>query len=195
MWKTYNSFCHWTERMLFKKKGCLFGTFIDLMIGVCWFGVSAVFFVAGFYYLLFCLVRWTWRKMFKKDDSSKNILQEVANESRPNGIGFDDTMDGLAYERYCAARLSLYGYTNIVVTKDSGDFGADIIATDREGNRVCIQCKKYQGSVSLDAVQEVHTSRSHYGCERAMVITTSTFTPSARQQAQECGVELISNFK
>ena len=195
MWKTYNSFCHWTEWMLFKKMGCLLGAFIDLMIGVCWFGVSAVFFVAGFYYLLFYLVRWTWRKVFKKDDSGKIILKEVANENRPNGIGFDDTMDGLAYERYCAARLKLYGYTDIVVTKGSGDFGADIIATDREGNRVCIQCKKYQGGVGLDAVQEVHTSRSHYGCERAMVITTSNFTPSARQQAQECGVELISNFK
>ena len=83
MWKTYNSFCHWTERMLFKKKGCLLGAFIDLMIGVCWFGVSAVFFVAGFYYLLFSLVRWTWRKVFKKDDSGKIILTVFAPSRRP----------------------------------------------------------------------------------------------------------------
>lgn len=137
--------------------------------------------MAGFYYALFCFIRWIWKKIFKKDSN--------------NALSFDENIDGLAYERYCAARLKLYGYTDIVVTKCSGDFGADIIATDKDGNRVCIQCKKYQGAVGLDAVQEVYTAKSHYGCERAMVITTSTFTPFARQQAQECGVELVSNFK
>ncbi len=35
---------------------------------------------------------------------------------------------------------------------------------------------------------------TYYKCHRAMVITTSTFTPAAKELANSAGVELYENF-
>ena len=205
LYKAFNAWCGASMDRLLSQHQSIFALFIAFYLVLLWIVVSALFMVAVVGYGIFCLILWIVGLICKKgkasDDSSEDIIERIAQENRARANettlnkDFDEYMDGLAYEKYCAARLKLYGFTNIMVTKGSGDFGADIIATDKDGKRVSIQCKKYQGSVGLDAVQEVHTSRSHYGCERAMVITTSNFTPAARQQARECGVELVSNFK
>lgn len=103
-------------------------------------------------------------------------------------------MTGLQYESYVAQKLKKKGYKGIEVTQASGDYGADIIATDSKGRRTCFQCKKYHGSVGVAAVQEVIAAKAYYNCEKAVVITTATFTPNAQTLAEKAGVTLISNF-
>lgn len=103
-------------------------------------------------------------------------------------------MTGLEYEHVVARYLQGNGYTNVVVTQASGDYGIDVIAY-KDGHKYAIQCKYYTGSVSLDAVQEAVAGKVMYDCDRAMVVTNSTFTKSARQLAQANGVILLDNVQ
>ena len=75
-------------------------------------------------------------------------------------------------------------------TKTTGDYGIDITADD-DIVRIAIQCKCYHGhSVGNDAVQQVVSGKEFYGCDKAMVVTNSTFTPAAIEQAKKSNVIL-----
>lgn len=100
---------------------------------------------------------------------------------------------GLDFEHEVARKLSGKGFNRINVTKGSGDFGADIIAY-KGFEKYAIQCKCYSSPVGVKAVQEVIAGKSYYDCDRAMVITNSTFTPSAVELAKKSRVELWSDF-
>lgn len=109
-------------------------------------------------------------------------------------LGYSSTMSGQEYELYCAKRLGREGYRNLSLTPDSGDFGADIIGYNRKGQKVCFQCKKYESSVGVSAVQEVLSAKVYYNADKAVVLTTSTFTPAARKLAKSGNVELIETY-
>ena len=96
------------------------------------------------------------------------------------------------YERYVAYRLSLQGFTNIVLTAKTGDFGADILATDIYGIKWAVQCKCYSKPVGYKAVEEALSGAHYYGCQRAMVVTNSRYTKSATVGAKRLGVELYT---
>ena len=95
------------------------------------------------------------------------------------------------YESYVGQVFSQRGFGNVQVMGGTGDFGADVLCTDNGGQRVCVQCKKYTKPVGVSAVQEVIGARGFYGCQRAIVATTTGFTPAARQLAGKNGVELV----
>lgn len=101
------------------------------------------------------------------------------------------TMNGLDFEHYCAKRLLQQGFVRAEVTPPTGDYGADIIAIDRKGQKWVFQCKRYAGKVSNKAVQEAVAAKAHYKAERAGVMTNSQLTEKARQLAFENAVELF----
>lgn len=74
--------------------------------------------------------------------------------------------------------LEKNGFTDVTVTKKSGDFGADIIAT-KDRVTYAIQCKKYSNKVGVEAVQEVMASRQIYNCHVGAILTNNDFTPAA----------------
>ncbi len=102
-------------------------------------------------------------------------------------------MTGLEYEYTVADYLRSMGYTNVSVTKGSGDFGIDVIAF-KNGHKYAVQCKYYRSPVSLDAVQEAVAGKAMYGCDCAMVVTNNTFTKSAKKLANRNNVVLLSNI-
>ena len=123
-------------------------------------------------------------------------LREIEEKKRREAIAKAGTYStGYEYEEYVAARLEIDGWTNITVTRKSGDYGVDIIATSPDGNKCAIQCKMFQGKVGFNAVKEVFMGKTIYGCSHAIVITTSTFTPQAIDGAKRTGVQLISNYR
>ena len=99
-------------------------------------------------------------------------------------------MSGLEFEKFIASCFKKKGY-NLKITKATGDQGADIILEDKKGVLIAVQIKKYVGSVGNKAVQEVVASMKFYDCDKAMVITTGTFTKSAFELASKNGVQLI----
>ena len=98
-------------------------------------------------------------------------------------------MNGYEYEEYCANYLKKNGYTDITVTKGSGDHGVDIIAC-KNGKKYAIQCKYYSNPVSNAAVQQVYTGCVYYQCDIPMVITNNHFTAQAKEEASKVGVVL-----
>ncbi len=103
-------------------------------------------------------------------------------------------MTGLEYEYYVAEYLSRHGYHGVRVTKASGDFGVDVIASKR-GHKYAVQCKYYKSTLGLSPIQEAVAGMKVYHCDRAMVVTNSTFTSSAIKLARQNNVILLSNIK
>lgn len=104
-----------------------------------------------------------------------------------------DTMDGLVFEEYIAALLKRNGYQNVRLTEQY-DYGVDIIA-EKDGIRWGIQAKRYSGLVKAAAVRQVFTALNIYNCDRAMVITNSTFSTVAQKLAISTGCVLVDRSK
>lgn len=104
-------------------------------------------------------------------------------------------MGGHEYEEHVAKRLRAMGYKSVKITSKSSDFGADILAKDWKGVKICFQCKRYSGPVGIKAVQEAVSAKVFYGCKKAAVITPSTFTLAAKKLAETSDVKLYEGFK
>lgn len=102
-------------------------------------------------------------------------------------------MTGLAYEKIAAAYLRRHGYHNVHVTQGTGDYGVDIVAR-RGGHTFAVQCKYYSAPVGLSAVQQAVAGMAYYHCDRAMVITNSTYTKQAKALADANGVILLEGI-
>ncbi|WP_082973136.1 MULTISPECIES: restriction endonuclease [unclassified Mycobacterium] len=100
-----------------------------------------------------------------------------------------DAMDGVAFERYVAARLRRAGW-RVTFTPPVGDYGVDLIA-EKDGHLVAVQCKRYGQSVGVAAVQQVVSGARHHGCTRSIVVTNREFTRAAKQLAHTHGCQLI----
>lgn len=102
---------------------------------------------------------------------------------------FHEDMTPEEFEHYCAAVLR-EGKWKARVTRASGDQGVDIVA-DRRGLRIVVQCKKYSKPVGNRAVQEIVAAIAHEDAQRAVVVTTSGYTPAAEQLAASNDVLLL----
>ena len=103
-------------------------------------------------------------------------------------------MPGYEFEEFVAKILKQDGFTNVKVSKKSGDHGIDIVA-NKNGILYGIQCKRYKDKVGNGAVQEAYTGAAYYKCDKAMVITNSEFTKAAIDEAKKIGVELWDGDK
>ncbi len=99
-------------------------------------------------------------------------------------------IDPYDYEEIVAEHLRAQGYRKVTTTRKSGDFGADVLAIAPNGDKVCIQCKRYSGSVGPKAVQEIYAAKKYYKCDLACVYTTGDYTQAAEKLAESTGVEL-----
>ncbi|MBD2745687.1 restriction endonuclease [Microvirga sp. BT688] len=104
-------------------------------------------------------------------------------------IEFDEAMTGREFELYCREVLQEAGW-HAALTPGSGDQGADIIA-EKDGRRVVIQCKFYNGTVGNKAVQEAYAAAAFQDAPYAVVVTNSVYTKSAHQLAHKNGVLLM----
>jgi len=121
-------------------------------------------------------------------------VSESTTAARYVDITDIDFLSGYEFETVLAESLSRID-GDAEVTRQSGDQGIDVIwYTDSE--TIAIQAKAYSKAhkVSNSAVQEANTGSEYYGTshsvDRAAVVTTSTYTPSARELAEKTGVRL-----
>lgn len=100
-----------------------------------------------------------------------------------------DSMGGNEFEQWCADLLGKNGFSNIRLTKTSGDQGADIIA-EKDGIRYAIQCKCYSSDLGNKPIQEVNTGKMVYRCQIGVVMTNRYFTKGAKEAAEATGILL-----
>lgn len=100
-----------------------------------------------------------------------------------------DSLDGIEFENACAGLLLDHGFSNIELTKATGDFGVDILA-ERGGLLYGIQCKRYSSKLGSKPVQEIGTGVQYYGCDVGAVMTNSYLTAHAAELAEAADIEI-----
>lgn len=103
-----------------------------------------------------------------------------------------DKLSGRAFEKYLRIQFRHLGY-RVKLTESSHDYGADLVVKKR-GEKIVVQAKRYEKNVGIAAVQEAVGSIAYYDADRAMVVTNSGFTQSARNLARQNDVELWGRY-
>jgi restriction system protein len=101
-------------------------------------------------------------------------------------------MNGLDFEKYVATLLLANGFRHVTLT-EKYDYGVDIIA-EKYGLRWGIQAKRHSGLVKANAVRQVVTGLGVYSCDRAMVVTNSSFSTIARTLADANDCVLVDGI-
>lgn len=101
-----------------------------------------------------------------------------------------DTLTGLQFEILISKILKKSGYHHVALTKNSNDYGIDILA---EKNHLTygFQCKRYQKKIGVDAISQTKAGQSYYQLDCVAVITNSYFTNQAVTLAQCNDILLI----
>ena len=136
------------------------------------------------------VIIWVLIRIVKAKVKSKNALKPIITTSMESV----DRMNGHEFEYFCANLLSKNGFTDVEVTKESGDQGVDILA-EKEGIRYAIQCKCYSSDLGNKPVQEVFAGKSIYNCHIAAVLTNRSFTQGGMEAARATGVLLWDRKK
>jgi hypothetical protein len=118
--------------------------------------------------------------------------KRAAHEARLRALALSDidNMDGVMFEHYVAKLLRHEGYTEVDVSKGSGDFGVDIVAS-KDSRRYAIPVKRWSGTVSRTAVSDAVAGKGHYSCNAAMVVTNSYLSAKSREFASSVGCEIV----
>lgn len=117
------------------------------------------------------------------------IIDKQLKRHAKRQIALSTIKSPIDYEAYCAGLLKESGWTAIR-TPPTGDQGIDIVAT-KDGVTAVFQCKWYSQPVGNKAVQEVIAGKLFQEAELAVVLSNSTFTPSAQHLANRTGVHLL----
>ncbi len=140
-------------------------------------------------------------EVLRAEADARRWMQRTASQARKSGSHVDamfhrDTsldeirfMSGLEFERYMAAFLRGQGYT-VKETKASGDRGIDLLLST-DTRKIAVQLKNYSRPVGNKAVQETFTGWAISKADEAWLITTSSFTQNAINDARDTGVRLI----
>lgn len=108
-----------------------------------------------------------------------NDVKKKAYYARKSGDDFELMTEML---------LHTEGYKTEHIGK-SGDYGIDIIATDKSGMKIAIQCKcNVHGMTSVKAVQEVYAGGRYYDLEHFAVVAFGEVSANAVRMAKKLGV-------
>jgi hypothetical protein len=135
------------------------------------------------------LEKYQWLRAYLETEFRAFHQQRSLNAAKPD---FEE-MRGVEFETFLASLLKQHGFENIRGTPATGDQGADLLAT-KANRTIAMQAKRYRGAVGNKAVQEVVAAVRFYGADEGWVITSGTFTSSAKALAQANGVRLIDGY-
>jgi restriction system protein len=153
-----------------------------------------------------------WVKIFQEQRKSKQRT-EPASEQVAEGTGAvsDDYRDEVlhtllslppaGFERLSQRLLRESGFTQVMVTGQSGDGGIDgfgiLQVNPLVSFKVLFQCKRYAKSVAPSEVRDFRGAMSGRA-DKGIIITTGTFTAEAKREATRDGappIELIDGEK
>lgn len=136
-------------------------------------------------------------KAIKKDAQPEMDTEDVPEEIRPWRKKLYDilvSMDPYAFERLSQRLLREYGFTQVVVTKKSGDGGIDGTGKLRINGifsfNIAFQCKRYQGVVGSGEIRNFRGSLTT-NIEKGVFITTGSFSKTAIEEASAPGKQQI----
>lgn len=129
------------------------------------------------------------KKLVIENDNNEIIENEFIEEIMPWERQLYEElvkMDPYAFERLSQRLLREIGFNNVNVTKKSGDGGIDGFGQFKMNGilsfKIAFQCKRYTSSVSTSEIRDFRGSLTT-DIEKAIFITTSTFTKTALEEA------------
>ena len=142
---------------------------------------------------VFPIIR-TWREKRAEEELERaaeaSRLQHVESLLRRDAVGDEiNYMSGSEFERFMADVFRQKGY-DVQETRATGDQGVDLLL-DLDEKKVAVQLKRWTGPVGNKAIQATFAGMAHYNADEGWIITTSTFTRSARELARSTRVRLI----
>ena len=132
-----------------------------------------------------------------EDDDPTNDYAEYPDENKPWREQLADilqNMDPYGFERLAQRVLRECGFSQVEVTKKSGDGGIDGTGKLKINGifsfNVAFQCKRYSGMVGAPAIRDFRGSLTT-NIEKGVLITTGTFSKAAREEAASPGKQQI----
>lgn len=99
---------------------------------------------------------------------------------------------GYAFELKTKKLFDFIDY-QVEETPTSGDYGVDLIATDKKTKeRIAVQCKDFSAEVGVGAIQEVVSGMAYYKCSKSVVVASKGFTTNAIELAKSTNTKLVS---
>lgn len=139
----------------------------------------------------------TEAEVIVNDDDPTNDGIELPEELEPWRVELADTLHNMnpyAFERLSMLLLRECGFSQVSVTKKSGDGGIDGTGKLRINGifsfNVAFQCKRFVGSVSAGDIRDFRGSLTT-DIEKGVFITTGTFTKAAREEASNARKQQI----
>lgn len=145
----------------------------------------------------------------RKNKTEKEVIEEFEQE-QPENIELKaeqsliDVLQNLSpagFENVCKELLREHGFENVEVTGKSHDGGIDgfgvLELNPFVSFKVIFQCKRYKGSVSRSQVGDFRNAMIGRA-EKAIIMTTGTFTKEAEKEASRDGappIELVDGNK
>lgn len=102
--------------------------------------------------------------------------------------------DPISFEHFVADIISQVKGGSTIVYPPSGDFGVDFEHNVDE-NLFLGQVKCYKEDVNFEPIAILHSNMVKEGAKGGYIITTSSFTPAAKQYAADLNIELINGIK
>lgn len=102
-------------------------------------------------------------------------------------------MEPYRFEEYVKDLLLLSGFKTAECTSRSNDGGKDIIATDNEGKKVFVECKRHEESnkIGRPLIQKFHSALIDGNADYGLFVTTSYFNENAVKYARNKDIRLI----
>lgn len=153
------------------------------------------------------VIAFTSKRNNKNENVSEDVLPEETinieeqsdfpEEVRPWRVKLSEVltnMDPYGFERLTQRLLRACGFSQVSVTKKSGDGGIDgkgkLKINGIFSFNVAFQCKRYKGAVGAADIRDFRGSLTT-DIEKGIFITTGTFTKAARDEASNPGKQQI----
>lgn len=122
----------------------------------------------------------------KSQERSQKFSDSIKKELK---IDLDE-FGPFEFENFISQLFGEMGY-EVWPTRKTGDYGIDIIVK-KDDMKIGVQVKKFDRGnlVGTQDVQKILGSRFKHGVDKCILITTSDFTPQAKEQARNAPIEL-----
>lgn len=144
------------------------------------------------------------------DKRKSKAADTIVSNDTPTGDGIEEpdeikswrvklseilySMDPYGFERLAQRILRECGFSQVEVTKKSGDGGIDGTGKLKINGifsfNVAFQCKRYSGIVGASAIRDFRGSLTT-DIEKGVLITTGTFSKAAKEEASNPGKQQI----
>lgn len=140
------------------------------------------------------IIQFTNRKHGAAESDSDDVPDEEQKNWREQIADILQNLDPYAFEKLAQRLLRECGFSDVNVTKRSGDGGIDGTGKLRIKGifsfNVAFQCKRYKGQVGAPAIRDFRGSLGT-NIEKGVLITTGSFTHAAKEEASSEGKRLI----